>query len=132
MNPRPSVYVAHPMTSYGTPHAGACLDALAVLLPGTRLIDPAAVFASDAEWQRSWPGLVRTLGGFVVFGDESGTIGAGCVRELADAVGMGVQVGGFDIGRGLRHIRGLNLFDRTLRSPRRMGTMRLGRTLTSL
>lgn len=132
MSTRPSVYVAHPMSGYGTPHAAACIDALASLLPRAKLIDPAMVYASDAEWQRSWSRLVHTLGGFVVFGDEDGAIGAGCVRELADAIAMGVPVAGFDIGRGLRQVRGLDLFDETTRSARRVGIIRLGPTLASL
>jgi hypothetical protein len=41
----------------------------------------------------------------VIFGDEDGAIGAGCVRELADAIAIGVPVAGFDIGHGLREIR---------------------------
>ena len=84
------------MVGYGTPHAAACLDELAGLLPGARLLDPATIFASDSEWQRSWPSLVRALGGFVMFGTEDGTIGAGCIRELADAIALGVPVAGFE------------------------------------
>ena len=33
MTARPTIYVAHPMADYGTPHASACLDELAGLLP---------------------------------------------------------------------------------------------------
>jgi hypothetical protein len=127
MSNRPPVYVAHPMTGYGTPHAVACLDALGALLPDARLIDPATVFASDAEWQRSWPRLVRRLWGFVIFGAEDGTVGAGCIRELADAIAMGVPVAGFDNGRRLREILSFDLIDEATRSARRTGTMQLGR-----
>ena len=126
MTARPMVYVAHPMAGYGTPHAAACLAALGELLPGVRLVDPAAIYASDAEWQRSWPRLVLRLGGFVVFGAEDDAIGAGCIRELADAIALGVLIAGFDMGYGLREILGVDLISTDSRSSRRMGTMRLG------
>jgi hypothetical protein len=126
------VYVAHPMTGYGNAHAAACFDAIGELLPGARLIDPATVYASDAEWFASWPRLVRRLGGFVIFGEPDGTIGAGCIRELADAIAMGVPVAGFDIRLGLQEIMGFDLIDEGSRSARRTGTMRLGPALASL
>jgi hypothetical protein len=126
MTGRPIVYVAHPMAGYGAPHAAACLAALRELLHGARLIDPAAIYASDAEWQRSWPRLVRRLSGFVIFGAEDGTIGAGCIRELADAIALGVPIAGFDVGYGLRQILGFDLIDTGSRSARRTGTLRLG------
>jgi hypothetical protein len=128
MTARSPVYVAHPMTAYGTPHAAACLDALAGLLLGARLIDPATIFASDVEWLASWPRLVRTLGGFVMFGAEAGTIGAGCIRELADAIAFGVPIAGFDLGRrGLRQISGFDLIEVGRLSARRTATLQLGR-----
>jgi hypothetical protein len=130
MTVRPTVYVAHPMASYGTPHAAACLVDLGALLPGARLIDPAAIYGSDAEWQRGWPRLVRRLWGFVIFGAEDGTIGAGCIRELADAVAFGVPITGFDVRIGLREILGVDLLDMDSRSARRTGTLRLGRCVS--
>ena len=120
------VYVAHPMSCYGSPYTAACFDALAVLLPGVRLIDPATIYASDTEWRRSWPRLARTLGGFVIFGAADGTIGAGCIRELADAIALGVPIAGFDPGRRLRGIAGLDLIDTERRNARRTATLRLG------
>ncbi len=126
MTARQTVYVAHPMADYGTPHASACIDTLAGLLPGVRLIDPATVYANDAEWRRSWPRLVRALSGFVIFGAEDGTIGAGCIRELADAIALRVPIAGFAMGYGLREIGGLDLIDGGSRSGRQAGTLRLG------
>jgi hypothetical protein len=126
---QPRTYVAHPMSRYGTPYSAECLDALAGLLPGTRLIDPATIFASDTEWLGSWPRLLRSLVGFVMFGAEDGTIGAGCIRELSDAIALGVPIAGFDLGRGLREISGFDLIDTVRRNPRRTATLRLGRSL---
>jgi hypothetical protein len=84
---------------------------------GVTLIDPATIYASDTEWLRSWPRLVRILGGVVVFGAEDGTIRAGCIRELADAIALGVRVAGFDLGRGLREISGFDLIYTGRRNP---------------
>ena len=100
-----------PCPSTGPPTAAACFDALAELLPDARLLDPFTIFASDAQWRRAWPRLVRVLGGFVMFGAEDGTIGAGCIWEMADAIAVGVPIAGFELGLGLREIRGYDFFD---------------------
>ncbi len=119
------------MAGYETPHAAGCIDALAGLLPGARLLDPATIFASDSEWHSAWPRLVRTLGGFVIFGAEEGTIGAGCMRELADVVALDIPVVGFDPRRGLRDIAGLGFIEGSSRSARRTATLQLGRSVNA-
>lgn len=40
---RPRIYAAHPMTTYGTDHERAYLDALAALLPSAEIIDPGSI-----------------------------------------------------------------------------------------
>jgi hypothetical protein len=120
------VYVAHPMSGYGSRYTTACLDVLAGLLPGARLLDPATIFASDSEWRQTWPRLLRTLEGFVIFGDTDGTVG-GCIRELSDAIAHGVPIAGFHLGRGLRDISGFDIIDAGSRSARRTALLRLGR-----
>jgi hypothetical protein len=62
----------------------------------------------------------------VIFGADDGTIGAGCIRELADAIALGVPIAGFDLGRGLREISGFDLIDTGRRNPRRTATKQLG------
>jgi len=123
------VYVAHPMAGYGTPYTTACLDVLARLLPSALLIDPATIFAIDPEWRQAWPRVLQTLEGFVIFGDTDGTVGAGCIRELSDAIALGVPIAGFDLGRGLRDISGFDIIDPGSRSARRAATLRFGRCL---
>ena len=91
MRARARIYAAHPMTCYGSPHEVACLDALRKLVPGV-LINPAEVFASSAEWLVSWPRLIRRLDAMVAFPASDGTVGAGVVRELLDAVVYGIPV----------------------------------------
>jgi hypothetical protein len=64
-----------------------------------------------------------------VFGDEDGTIGAGCIGEMADAIAVGVPIVGFEPGRGLREIRGYDVIDPETRCARRAATLRLGSCL---
>ncbi len=62
-----------------------------------------------------------------MFGAEDGTIGAGCIRELADAIALGIPVAGFEIRGGLREISGFDLIETGRRNLRRAATLRLGR-----
>jgi hypothetical protein len=94
----PRIYVAHPITSYGTARGAACLDALAELLPGSELVDPAALFTTSAAWLDAWPAMVQTLAGLVVFGAADGTIGSGCLLEIADAMAAELPVAAFEEG----------------------------------
>jgi len=90
------VYVAHPIRTYGTAYAARRLEEVASLvgqLPGVEVVDPEqAGWESDAEWRSAWPVLLHTLTAVVVFGDASGAIGLGCVRELSDAREAGLPI----------------------------------------
>ena len=127
----PRVYLAHPVTCYGTDHETACIEVLADLLPGVDLCDPAACFASSAEWLAAWPGLVGRLDGLVVFADTDGTVGAGVLREVADAVAFDVPVAGLDLARGLCWVTGFELLDEHARSGRRCAIVSLGDPLNA-
>ena len=89
---RPLVYVAHPITTYGTDREAAALASLAEMVPHAELFNPAGRYRDAAGWRRSWPRLLPTLAGLVVFGDEVGAVGAGCLKELADAWRLGIPV----------------------------------------
>jgi hypothetical protein len=106
---RPRVYAAHPMTSYGTEHERTCLDTLAALLRGVEIIDPATRYRTNAGWLRAWPRLLSTLSGLVVFADETGTVGAGCLREVVDAVAAGLPVLMLDDDHHLCELAALDL-----------------------
>jgi hypothetical protein len=80
------------MTSYGTDYAGACLDFLHEQMGGWEIIDPAVVFADTADWLARWPSLHRDLSVVIVFGDEAAYVGAGCLREVTDAIVAGIPV----------------------------------------
>ncbi len=79
------VYVAHPMVTYGTARERDCLEALARLLPGVALYNPAPRYSTDAEWLRAWPRMLSTVSGVVVFGTRIGVVGVGCLKEVVDA-----------------------------------------------
>jgi hypothetical protein len=105
---RPLVYAAHPITSYGTPHERAALRAIRQLLPGARVLDPSVLYVSPSHWLTEWPTLAPTLRLVVLFGDETGSIGAGCLREVADALCLDVAVLVLKEGE-LRELRSLRL-----------------------
>jgi hypothetical protein len=125
----PRIYVAHPVTTYGTLHEAACLDALAELLPGSDLVDPATIWTTSAQWLDAWPAMVQTLAGLVVFAAVDGSVGAGVLREVADALAFGVPSAVFEErpGRGavpgLFELAGVELLRPENRSPQRVGVL---------
>jgi hypothetical protein len=86
------VYLAHPVSTYGTPWAARCLEAVEQAWPDCEVIDPAAWFASNEEWLARWPSIVPSLSALVVVGDELGRIGVGCWLEVGDAIFWQVPV----------------------------------------
>jgi hypothetical protein len=100
---RPRVYIAHPLSTYGTLHERRSLAALRRLLPGVRLLNPAAMFASSPDWLERWPDVLDGIDALVVVPDEGGAVGAGVVRELCDAHGVLVPVALFNPGTEKLH-----------------------------
>jgi hypothetical protein len=115
--PRPRVYAAHPMASYGTDHERSRLVALGGLLPGVELFNPSRRYSTNVGWRRAWPRVLASLSGLVVFPGENGTIGTGCLRELTDAVTWGLPIAALE-GEALREIDGLKLVSVPRRSAR--------------
>ena len=113
---RPRLYAAHPMTCYGTEHERACLDTLAGLFGDAEIIDPATRGWTNDTWRRAWPRLVVTLAALVLFPDEDGTVGTGCLREVADAIAAGVPVAVLDAYFGLCELGGLDLLPDAMRT----------------
>jgi hypothetical protein len=115
---RPRVYAAHPKTCYGTDHAARHLGRLAELLPEADIVDPETLrWRTEEQWRRSWPKVLAGLSSFVVFAGTDGTIGAGCIRELTDALVRHIPIAGFHEG-GLRTIEGIELLPIPFRSAR--------------
>lgn len=113
---KPHLYIAHPLTSYGTAHERACLDAIADAFREWQVIDPATRYASTGEWLAGWPKLLPTLNGLVLFADERGTVGAGCLREIADALVLGVPIGYYTPCFGVTELAGFDLLPAAMRS----------------
>lgn len=115
---RPRVYAAHPKSCYGTEHAAQHLARLAELLSQAEIIDPETMrWRTEEQWRRSWPKILAGLSSFVVFAGVDGTIGAGCIRELTDAVVRHIPIAGFNDGN-LRTIEGIELLPIPFRSAR--------------
>ena len=126
----PRVYVAHPQTAYGTTYGADQIAALAKALPHAELVDPeAARWATNADWLRDWPVILGSLSGLVVFADRAGTIGTGCLRELVDAVMVGLALAAWEPGVGLVELVGIELVEVESRSPRRAAFLDYGAPL---
>ena len=52
------------------------------------LWDPATLFSSTAQWLREWPHLLGSVPGLILVPDTDGSIGAGCLREISDVLGL--------------------------------------------
>jgi hypothetical protein len=119
------LYVAHPMITYGTAWEHECHAALQGLLPDVELYDPARRYSSSAIWRRAWPRVLETLSGLVVFASFDGTIGAGCMREVLDAITWGIPVACLKEGM-LHEIEGLQFLMPHQFTPWRAGRLVLG------
>lgn len=113
------LYAAHPMTCYGSAHEQACLDAIARAFRGAEVLDPATCFAARTDWLAGWPALLDALSGVVLFADECGYVGAGCLREVADAIGASVPVLFLDRRLRIRELTALALAPVRTRTPAR-------------
>ena len=113
---RPRVYGAHPVVSYGSEHERVSLDTLAGLFGGVEIIDPAERYRTDAEWLRDWPRVLASLSGLVLFADEHGMVGAGCLREVTDAIAAWVPVGYLDPYFGLCELGGFDFLPAPMRT----------------
>jgi hypothetical protein len=112
-----TAYCAHPKTCYGSDHARHHLDALAALLPGVEVIDPEGCpWTSEAQWLADWQDIVARLDVLVAFGDESGTVGCGVLREITDCLLLGVPIAVLDLaGPTLRDLHAVELVPEVIR-----------------
>jgi hypothetical protein len=97
------------MTSYGSELERRALRQIATHFPGARVIDPATHYLSVRHWLEDWPIMVQALDAIVLFGDETGAVGAGCIREVADALCLDVTVVVLHNDGSLRELRSLRL-----------------------
>ncbi len=123
---RPRIYLAHSASSYGTAHEATCLARVVELLPGCQIVDPSGRYTTDAGWLSAWPRLVQSLDGLVLFTAEDGTIGAGCWREVGDALARSIGLALLD-GTQLHELGALVLVERLWRTPGRVAEAVPGR-----
>ena len=122
------VYAARPMTCYGTDLDRRQLARVAEHFPGAKRVDPAELWSNNEEWLAAWPELVRTLDLLAVWADEAGFVGAGCLREMTDAVVARVPVVALDPKGQLRTFGGLHCYG-MLPSRARVGELVYGDVL---
>ncbi|MDA8360370.1 MAG: hypothetical protein M0Z95_29650 [Actinomycetota bacterium] len=127
---RPRIYGAHPITCYFTDHEKACLDAIKAAFPEAEVVNPAVRYKTTTAWLRAWPRVAQTLDGLVVFADEAGTVGVGCVKEVADAIRLSVPVAMIDDQYQVRELTAFGLLDPSIRSARRSARLVSGPVLS--
>jgi hypothetical protein len=120
------LYVSHPISSYGTSRESTCLSRLEATLPEVELLNPAQLFSSDGDWLATWPVLLETLSGIVLFPASDLSIGVGCLREVAGGLLHRLPVVAMDGHRSLRHLLGFRLLPERTRCPRRVATLLYG------
>ena len=109
------------MTTYGTEREATALARVAELAPHAEIVNPATRYRDNAHWQSDWPTLLPRLAGLVVFGDQAGAIGTGCLHELTDAWWRGIPVAMLD-GRGAcRQVAGFRVLSLRVRTCGRTG-----------
>jgi hypothetical protein len=120
------IYAAHPMASYGTPREACMLAHLARLFPEAEVVNPAEQgWETGADWLAAWAALLPALDLLVVFAAPDETIGAGCLREVTDALVRRVPVLVLDRRGRLRAFGGVRCKE-LAPSPRSIGWLVLG------
>jgi hypothetical protein len=117
------------VSSYGTLHERRCVAAIRRLLPGAELVNPARMFASADDWRDRWPEVLDDIDGLVLFADERGAVGSGCLVEVVDAHRLLVPVALLDPAtRKLHRLAGLDF--PPIPTPRDAGHPVAGEVLT--
>jgi hypothetical protein len=91
---RPRTYVAAPVAVLLRPDWPERVRQVASLVGP--VWDLATLFESSTDWLNRWPGLLPTVTRLVLVPDDDGSIGAGCLREIADVLGRDLPVSLYD------------------------------------
>ena len=86
----PRTYVAAPVAVLMRQDWPNVVDKIEQLVGPTW--DPAELFCSSSDWLAQWPGLLPLVRDLVLVPDSDGGIGAGCLREIADVLGLDREV----------------------------------------
>jgi hypothetical protein len=83
-------YVAAPVAVLMRPNWPEVVDKIEQLVGPAW--DPAELFCSSSDWLAQWSGLLPFVRDLVLVPDRDGGIGAGCLREIADVLGLDREV----------------------------------------
>ncbi len=89
---RRGVYLASPLPTYGTARYDRVANLIRAKYSSEPLVEPRDLYASNEDWRNPWPGTVATIARLVFFANPDKSIGAGVLRELADAQWQGVPI----------------------------------------
>ena len=87
------LYAARPTSAYGTALDSRQLAVLRRRFPTAELADPAKLWTSNEAWLGEWPEVLTQLDLLALWAGEDGQLGAGVLRELADAVAARLPIG---------------------------------------
>jgi hypothetical protein len=89
-SPKHVVYLAAPITEYGTERYEQLAGALRSRLTGYRILEARGLYASTADWLQRWPDILPTLSHLVFLSTPDGWIGKGAWTEIQDALQRGI------------------------------------------
>ena len=89
---RASIYLAAPLTTYGTAAYEAALAGCRARWLEAEIISPRDAFADRAEWLTRWPTVLARCDRLVFIADADGVIGYGVWQEVHDAERRGLPV----------------------------------------
>jgi hypothetical protein len=112
--PEVRTYVAAPVAVLMRPDWPKVVDKIEQLVGPAW--DPAELFCSSSDWLAQWPGLLPFVRDLVLVPDRHGGIGAGCLREVADVLGLDREV---RVLMGDRLVRWGDVTIRTVPAPSR-------------
>lgn len=86
------VYVASSLSTYVIPEYDLNIERIADLFPDAEILAARALFSSNADWLKKWPGIVSQIDSLIFFEDADGYIGYGVWTEINDATAHGIPV----------------------------------------
>ncbi|MDX2059501.1 MAG: hypothetical protein SFV24_16945 [Gemmatimonadales bacterium] len=90
--PTARIYLAAPITVYGTPAWCTANTRVTAAHPGSIILNPMAVFRDRRDWQARLPAVLRGVTRLVFLTDAEGFIGRGVDHEIASAIAVGCPV----------------------------------------
>jgi hypothetical protein len=84
------VYLAAPISAYASKTYDGAQRAL--VAAGCLVIASRDEFSSTADWLHRFPGILRSVQAVVVVPAEDHTVGAGVLREVVEAIVLGLPV----------------------------------------